>query len=206
MNRSSINYPSTMPSEQEQQNDSGTNLNLTTARKESESSKSKRVKLKKIQKKLILGLIFIAAITAYFGVLAKSYKGQIQALEVQEKLLNKYKKTFKNNPVKIINPRDGDAYTIEYFEAQVLKEVKDSFYIEIYTERPEVYLKPGGSYIWQDIEENINVVPGNAFSISMVFSRNNRKESTQHTFLLTEERGTLFSPNFDKFIEDEQNK
>ncbi len=207
MNNNQINYPSTMPSKQETYDHPDTNYRSTTP-KETESSKEKRQKLMKIQKKLILGLIFLSATVAYFGLLSRTYKAKMQQLEVSENLLNQYKKTFKNKPLKIINPKDGSPYTIEYFEAQVILEKNDSFYIKTYQERPpkkEGYLKPGGSYLWQDIKENINTVPGEAFSVTMIFSSNNRKQQTAHTFALTEERGTKFSPDFNKYNNDEKN-
>jgi len=128
-------------------------------------------------------------------MLARDYDTQVKELSVKEKLLDQHKKIFKNNPLIIKNPRDGEAYTIEAFYAQVLVETQDSFYIKTYEEQPSIQLKPGGSYMWQDIEEDKNMVPGDAFLVTMFFSKNNGKNKTLHTFPLNE-KGTLFSPNF----------
>lgn len=204
MNTKQINYPSTMPSEQGLGKNPGMDYHLTTAKKESESSKTKRQKLKKIQKKLILGFIFLLAVTAYFGTLAYSQKKEIGDLALKAKQLEKYTKVFKNKPLKIKNKSDSP-YTIEQFEAVVLmeSETKDSFYIKTFTDSPKRELRPGGVYTWEDIEEDINTVPGEALYVSMVFSRNNRSESTIDMLVLTDEKLTEHAPDFLKLTDDE---
>jgi len=157
---------------------------------------SKSSSLKKTIFILSATLMFIIGSSIYFLWRSIDYKNLIAALEPQVKLLEAYQTTFKNKPFNIINKHE-DSYTIEYFSAAVLNEVNDSFHIKIYEEWPNETLRPGGSYLWDDIKINENQVPGEAFLVTMLVS-NAKEQQTFHSFRLTGDRATPFTPIFER--------
>ena len=196
-----VTYPSTIPTEPDL---TVPITNTAIGDKESESSKAKRVKLKKLQKKLILGLIFLTAITTYLAILSYTQTHQIEILESKEKQLEQYKNIFKNKPFRIRNTSDSP-FVLEQFEAVVLmeSEKKDSFYLKTFDKKINETIKSYGTYAWEGIwEEDVNIVPGHALCVSMVFSRNNRAKSTTDILVLKDDKETGHTPNFNKLLVD----
>ncbi len=199
------NYPSlsprqfipsatTLPREQE------------SVQEEKTAKKKQKNSARKLQRKLVLACIFLlAAATFFYGKWRESGGLYSNALP-KVAMLENYKGTFANNPVKIINPREGEqgtsSYYLLYFEAFVIVEDKGELSIEVHKVSPNKLLKPGQAYTWKEMKEGVNQVPGVAHFITAVFE-NMEEVQTFHSFVLDNEKGIEFVPDFKKFTSDE---
>jgi len=196
-----MNYPSLTPSQF-----SAPSLELDPAvqakNDEKSARKAKKNKLKKVQKRLVLASIFLLAATTFFYAKWSEHKSLYNEVLPKVEMLRKYQTTFKNYPFRIVNPREGEQgptpYYLLHFEAFVIVEKEGELSIEIYKESPNKLIKPGQAYIWKDMKEQVNQVPGEAYCCTAVF-KNMEGAQTMHSFVFDNEKGIEFVPDFTKF-------
>ena len=200
-----MNYPSLTPS-QFVPSPSPLSDDKEAVLEEKAAKKKQKDKTRKVQKWLVLSCIFLLAATTFFYGKWSEYSGLYNNALPKLEMLEKYQATVRNYPFKIINPREGEQGTMPYylmhFEAFVIEENEGELNLKIYKVSPVKLLKPGQAYIWKEMKEGVNQVPGVAYSCTAVF-KNLAGEQTLHSFVFDNEKGIEFVPDFEKFTDHE---
>jgi len=155
--------------------------------------------LRSIQKKLIIVIILLSALMAYFGMDVSEKKALVQAMEPQIKLLNAYRSSFSNRPFEIEN-NTTEAYTIKYFDAITIQEQNDSLHIFAKAVIPNTIIHSGDQYTWKESEGKATPSAENAFIVNAFFNNQTGEQTMEMEQI---KNNQSIKPDFNKFKEKE---